>query len=84
MSGDASLAISPGRGIHVREPRARGDPRAIRGPRKLATSVIWIAHAQHRARLRGRLLRWSFARLGATFVKIGQSRARVPTCSLPA
>ncbi|MBL0218537.1 MAG: AarF/ABC1/UbiB kinase family protein [Myxococcales bacterium] len=26
----------------------------------------------HRARQRGRLLRWSFTRLGATFVKIGQ------------
>ncbi|HEY5947728.1 MAG TPA: AarF/UbiB family protein [Kofleriaceae bacterium] len=28
--------------------------------------------ALHRARQRGRLLRWSFSRLGATFVKIGQ------------
>ncbi len=27
---------------------------------------------EHRAAQRGRLLRWSFARLGATFVKIGQ------------
>ncbi len=27
---------------------------------------------EHRTRQRGRLLRWSFARLGATFVKIGQ------------
>lgn len=30
------------------------------------------ARARHRARQRGRLLRWSFERLGATFVKIGQ------------
>jgi ubiquinone biosynthesis protein len=30
------------------------------------------ARALHRARQRGRLLRWSFARLGATFIKIGQ------------
>jgi ubiquinone biosynthesis protein len=30
------------------------------------------ARAIHRARQRGQLLRWSFARLGATFVKIGQ------------
>lgn len=30
------------------------------------------ARALHRARQRGRLLRWSFARLGAAFIKIGQ------------
>src|SRR5512139_3872522 len=30
------------------------------------------ARARHRARQRGRLLRWSFARLGASFIKIGQ------------
>ncbi|MBS1122493.1 MAG: 2-octaprenylphenol hydroxylase [Deltaproteobacteria bacterium] len=28
--------------------------------------------AEHRARQRGRLLRWSFGRLGATFIKVGQ------------
>ena len=28
--------------------------------------------ASHRAHQRGRLLRWSFARLGATFIKVGQ------------
>lgn len=31
-----------------------------------------LVRAQHRARSRGRLLRWSFTRLGGTFVKIGQ------------
>lgn len=30
------------------------------------------ARALHRAKQRGRLLRWSFARLGAAFIKIGQ------------
>jgi ubiquinone biosynthesis protein len=36
------------------------------------------ARDQHRARRRGRLLRWSFARLGATFVKIGQVASSRP------
>jgi len=34
--------------------------------------------AEHRARARGRLLRWSFARLGATFVKVGQIMSSRP------
>jgi len=32
----------------------------------------------HRARSRGKLLRWSFARLGATFIKIGQIASSRP------
>jgi len=36
------------------------------------------ARAEHRARQRGQLLRWSFARLGATFVKIGQIASSRP------
>lgn len=42
-----------------------------------------IARARHRARLRGRLLRWSFARLGATFVKIGQVASSRPDLFSP-
>lgn len=34
--------------------------------------------AQHRARSRGRLLRWSFTQLGATFIKIGQVASSRP------
>jgi ubiquinone biosynthesis protein len=34
--------------------------------------------ADHRARQRGRLLRWSFARLGATFIKVGQVMSSRP------
>lgn len=34
--------------------------------------------AEHRAHMRGRLLRWSFARLGATFVKVGQIMSSRP------
>jgi hypothetical protein len=34
--------------------------------------------AQHRAHMRGRLLRWSFARLGATFIKVGQIMSSRP------
>ena len=37
-----------------------------------------LARAQHRSRQRGRLLRWSFTRLGATFVKIGQIASSRP------
>ena len=31
-----------------------------------------VTREQHRARSRGRILRWAFTRLGATFIKIGQ------------
>jgi len=34
--------------------------------------------AEHRAHARGRLLRWSFTRLGATFVKVGQIMSSRP------
>ena len=37
-----------------------------------------LERARHRARQRGRLLRWSFTRLGATFVKIGQVASSRP------
>ena len=36
------------------------------------------ARARHRARSRGTLLRWSFAQLGASFVKIGQIASSRP------
>jgi ubiquinone biosynthesis protein len=36
------------------------------------------ARDEHRSRQRGRLLRWSFARLGPTFVKIGQIASSRP------
>ena len=42
-----------------------------------------IARARHRAHQRGRLLRWSFARLGATFVKIGQVASSRPDLFSP-
>jgi ubiquinone biosynthesis protein len=37
-----------------------------------------VTRVEHRARQRGKLLRWSFARLGATFVKIGQIASSRP------
>ncbi|HEU4730180.1 MAG TPA: AarF/UbiB family protein [Kofleriaceae bacterium] len=37
-----------------------------------------VARDQHRTRLRGRLLRWCFTQLGATFVKIGQVASSRP------
>jgi len=36
------------------------------------------ARLQHRARQRGRLLRWTFAHLGATFIKVGQVMSSRP------
>jgi ubiquinone biosynthesis protein len=42
-----------------------------------------VARRQHRAHQRGRLLRWSFARLGATFVKIGQVASSRPDLFSP-
>lgn len=39
--------------------------------------------AEHRARQRGRLLRWSFARLGATFIKVGQVMSSRPDLFSP-
>jgi ubiquinone biosynthesis protein len=42
------------------------------------------ARDRHRDRRRGRLLRWSFARLGATFVKIGQVAGSRPDLFCPA
>ena len=41
------------------------------------------ARAQHRARQRGRLLRWAFERLGASFVKIGQLISSRPDVFAP-
>jgi ubiquinone biosynthesis protein len=41
------------------------------------------ARAAHRARLQGRLLRWGFARLGATFVKVGQVMSSRPDLFAP-
>jgi ubiquinone biosynthesis protein len=41
------------------------------------------ARDRHRDRRRGRLLRWSFARLGATFVKIGQVASSRPDLFSP-
>jgi ubiquinone biosynthesis protein len=37
-----------------------------------------IEREQHRARQLGRLLRWSFSRLGATFIKVGQVMSSRP------
>lgn len=39
--------------------------------------------AEHRARWRGRLLRWSFERLGGTFLKIGQVMSSRPDVCAP-
>ena len=41
------------------------------------------ARDRHRDRRRGRLLRWSFARLGATFVKVGQVASSRPDLFSP-
>lgn len=41
------------------------------------------ARARHRQRQRGQLLRWSFTRLGATFVKIGQVASSRPDLLSP-
>jgi len=41
------------------------------------------ARLHHRARQRGRLLRWVFARLGATFIKVGQVMSSRPDLFSP-
>jgi len=42
-----------------------------------------VVRRQHRCRQRGRLMRWAFARLGATFIKVGQIMSSRPDLFSP-